>query len=101
MGLRHLCTFVLGVEENFMQSLSSILWVFGKQKICDTNLLPIYYPFDLARFRTEEKIHTKAVFDMPKSEEELWKLFFLRKDLPRERIKLSLMLTLNRFRRLF
>ena len=72
-GYRHLCTLVLEVERNVMQSLSAFLLIFGDKKPLD------FYP-TIIEFRIEEKIHTKAVVDVSRGAGGKVFLFFFGRD---------------------
>ena len=63
-GYRHLCTLILKVEENFMQSLSALLLFFGDKKVSFKSSLDLYFHPSIIEFRIEEKIHTKAVVNV-------------------------------------
>ena len=52
------------VEENFMQSLSALLLLFGDKKISFKSSLDLYFHPSIIEFRIVEKLHTKAVVDM-------------------------------------
>ena len=66
MGYRYFCTLVLKVEENFMQSLCTLLYFFGGKKIAFKSSLDLYFHPSIIEFRIEGKIHTEAVVDVPR-----------------------------------
>ena len=72
-GYRHLCTFVLWVEGNFMRRLSVLfLLLFGDKNVaCKSSPDLYFYPLIIKSFwfaklqlKIAEKIHTKANADV-------------------------------------
>ena len=65
--LRYLCTLVLGLQENFMQSLSVFLLFFGDKKRITSKISIFFHPyitefwFGYLWLKFEGKIHTKAI----------------------------------------
>ena len=47
-----------------MQSLSSLLLLFGDKKIAFKKSLDLYFHPSIIEFRIKEKIHTKALVDV-------------------------------------
>ena len=76
---KYLYKLVLKVEENLMQSLSTLLLFFGDKKIAFKSSLDLYFHPFIIEFIIEEKIHNKTVVDVSGGTGGRVFLFFLEK----------------------